>query len=103
MFTRYDARNKTAEFRNVTQAPGSDPVLLEPDPSDPTTHRLPVVAGASIKSIAPEGFPFETCPPAACPADDMMDSVLGHNPSGFFANIHVNAADQIDTVEEMAY
>lgn len=104
LFTKYDPKTKMVEFHKVAQVPGSDPISLGPDPSDPVTHRLPMSATATVQSIDPHGFPFETCPPTSCTPDNVMDAVIGHDaPEGLFANIHVNAADRIETVAEMSY
>jgi predicted component of type VI protein secretion system len=102
-FTGYDAKNNMARFHKVVQAPGVPHADLIPDPSDPATHELPMAPGAKITSIDPNGFPFETCPPTHCTVDDVIASVIGHENDAFFAHIHVNAADQIDSVRQSAY
>ncbi len=102
-FTGYDAKNNMAQFHKVVQAPGVSHADLIPDPSDPATHELPMAPGAKITSIDPNGFPFETCPPTHCTSDDMIASVISHENNAFFAHIHVNAGDQIDSVRQSAY
>lgn len=103
VFTRYDSKNKLVAFQKVVQDPTSRAAHLVPDPSDPATHELPMAHGTNVKSIDPNGFPFETCPPVACTVDDVMESVILHNNGAFWAHIHVNAEDQIDFVAQSAY
>jgi len=103
VFTGYDEKNRLVEFRKVVQDPKSPTAHLVPDPGDPAIHELPVATGTSVKSIDPNGFPFETCPPTACTADNIMESVIGHLNGAFYAHIHVNATDQIDSVAQSAY
>ncbi|HEX5406146.1 MAG TPA: hypothetical protein VFX16_28045 [Pseudonocardiaceae bacterium] len=102
-FTGYDAQDGLVEFHKVVvQSDGAGPNMV-PDPSDPGTHRLPMASGATVRSIDPRGFPFEACPPRSCTASDIVASVIGHNNDAFCAHIHVNAADQIDSVRQSAY
>jgi hypothetical protein len=101
LFTGYDAKDKLAEFQQVAQNPKVPYADLIPDPKDPTIHRLPLAPGTNVTSIDPDGFPFETCPPFNCTSDDVIQNVMSH--TTLWAHIHVNAADQIDTVNEIAY
>jgi hypothetical protein len=103
VFTKYDAKNKLVEFQKVVQDPKSPTAHLVPDPRDPAIHELPMASGATVKSIVPGGFPFETCPPTSCTIDNVMESVIGHFYDAFYAHIHVDAADQIDSVAQSAY
>jgi hypothetical protein len=104
VFTSYDRKNKLVEFQKVVQDRGSGAAHLVPDPSDPAVHRLPMAPGAKVKPIDPRDFPFETCPPTtACTIDDIMASTIQHYNGTFWAHIHVNAADQIDSVAQSAY
>lgn len=103
VFVGYDAKNKLVEFQKVVQDPASPGAHLVPDPSDPAVHELPMASGAKVTSIDPGGFPFETCPPISCTADNIMESVIGHYNGAFYAHMHVNAADRIDSVAESAY
>ncbi|HEY3709019.1 MAG TPA: hypothetical protein VGL64_06550 [Amycolatopsis sp.] len=103
VFTGYDTKNKLVEFQKVVQDPASPAAHLVPDPSDPAVHELPMASEATVKSIDPNGFPFETCPPVSCTADNIMESVIGHYNGAFYAHIHVNAADRIDSVAQSAY
>lgn len=102
-FVKYDTKNKLVEFQKVTQAAGSRAANLVPDPKDPGIHELPMKPGTTIESVDPQGFSFETCPPTSCTADDVMASVIGHLQGSFWAHIHVNASDQIDSVRQSAY
>lgn len=101
MFTGYDTKNHLAKFEKVTQNPSSSHADLIPDPADPATHELPIAPGAKVIPLDPNGFPFETCPPVNCTSDDIMQSVIGHDT--LWARIQVNAADQIEAVQQIAY
>lgn len=103
VFTGQDATNKLVEFQKVVQDPASPTAHLVPDPSDPAVHELPMASDAEVKSLDPNGFPFETCPPTSCTVDTIMDSVIGDYNDAFYAHIHVNAADQIDSVAQSAH
>ena len=101
MFTGYDTKDKLAEFQQVAQNPNVPYADLVPDPKDPAIHRLSLAPGTNITSIDPGGFPFETCPPFNCTSDDVIQNVMSHRT--LWASIHANTADQIDTVNEIAY
>jgi hypothetical protein len=103
LFTGYDGNKELVEFKKVVQDPQSRGAHLVPDPADPATHRLPMAKDANVKSIDPNGFPFETCPPTGCSGYKIMESVIGHFNNAFYAHIHVNAADQIDSANQSAY
>jgi hypothetical protein len=104
LVTGYDAKNHLVEFQKLTQNPASQAAYLVPDPKDPAIHKLPMASRATINSYLPGGgFPFETCPPISCTTDDIVVSVIGHNKDSFYADIHVNAADQIDAVAQSDY
>lgn len=101
MFTGYDSKNNMPEFQKVVQNPKSPYADLIPDPKDPAVHELALAPGTDVTSIDPNGFPFETCPPVNCTADDVIQSVISH--TTLWAHIHVNGADQIDVVNQIAY
>lgn len=103
LFTGYDTTVDMAEFQEVVQDPSAKAAHLVPDPSDPGIHRLPMKPGTKVESFLPNGFPFEVCPPTSCTTDQIMQSVISHYPDAFWATIHVNAADQIDMVQQMDY
>lgn len=103
VFVRYDAKNKLVAFQKVVRDPASPAANLVPDPRDPAIHELSMAPGTTVKPIDPRGFPFETCPPASCTVNNVMDSIIGHYNGAFWAHVHVNAADQIDSVAELAY
>ncbi|WIX77527.1 hypothetical protein QRX50_39985 [Amycolatopsis carbonis] len=69
----------------------------------PGPHRLPPAPNATIESVDPAGFPFETCPPSACSTGIELQSVLSHYGSGLFADATVNSADQITDIHELPY
>ncbi|WP_432853446.1 hypothetical protein ACQPXB_17875 [Amycolatopsis sp. CA-161197] len=101
-FTRFDRATGMAEFYLVTLAPngGAGPHLVDV----PGLHRLPLAPNATIESVDPAGFPFETCPPTECSTGIELRSVLSHyGGSGLFADAAVNAADRITDIHEMAY
>ena len=66
------------EFQKVVQNPNAPYADLISDPSDPAVHQLPLEPGTAVKSIDPNGFPFETCPPVNCTSDDVVQSVMSH-------------------------
>lgn len=101
--TRYDTRNNMVQFHKVVREPGVPYVYLIPDASDLADHELPLAPGATITSVDPNGFPYQTCPPTHCTPDDIVQSVISHQANAFWAHIHVNAADQIDSVRQSAY
>ncbi|HEY4020731.1 MAG TPA: hypothetical protein VGM75_18715 [Pseudonocardiaceae bacterium] len=101
VFTGYDTKDKMVEFQKVVQNPAKPTADLIPDPKDPAVHRLALAPGTNVTSIDPNGFPFETCPPVHCTADDIIQSVMSR--MTLWANIHVNAADQINVVNQSAY
>ncbi|ATY13484.1 hypothetical protein CU254_25915 [Amycolatopsis sp. AA4] len=101
-FIGYDTKRDMPEFVKVVQQ-GNGGAHLVPDPDDPTTHELPMSPDASIRAVGDTDFPFETCPPYGCTTSLMIASVIGHYDNSFYAHIHVNAADQIDFVEQSAY
>lgn len=101
MFTGYDATDKMAEFQKVVTNPKTPYADLIPDPADPAVHRLSLAPGTNVTSIDPDGFPFETCPPVNCTPDDVIQTVTSR--TTLWAHIHVNAADQIDVVNQIAY
>ncbi|MEV4596804.1 hypothetical protein AB0K15_05320 [Amycolatopsis sp. NPDC049253] len=101
-FTRYDRASGMAEFSLVTLAPdgGAGPHLVDV----PGAHRLPLAPNATIESVDPAGFPFETCPPTECSTGIELETVLNHYAGGgLFADAAVNAADQITDIHEMPY
>ncbi|QYN18236.1 hypothetical protein [Amycolatopsis sp. DSM 110486] len=101
-FYRYDRASGMAEFFLVTLAPngGAGPHLVDV----PGPHRLPLAPNATIESVDPAGFPFETCPPTECSTGIELQSVLSqYGGSGLFADAAVNAADQITDIHEMPY
>ncbi|MEU4667802.1 hypothetical protein AB0F91_07505 [Amycolatopsis sp. NPDC023774] len=101
-FTHYDRASGMAEFSLVTPAPngGAGPHLVDV----PGAHRLPLAPNATIESVDPAGFPFETCPPTECSTGIELESVLSqYGGSGLFADAAVNAADQITDIHEMPY
>lgn len=101
--TGYDTAKHMVQFHKVVQAPGVSSADLIPDPSDLADHELPLAPNADIGSNSPNGFPYETCPPTNCTSDDMIQSIISHENNAFWAHIHVNAADQIDSVSQSAY
>ncbi|MGH7867773.1 MAG: hypothetical protein ACREP9_09140, partial [Candidatus Dormibacteraceae bacterium] len=103
LFVKYDAQSDMVEFQKTTQAPHSDSPELIPDPSDPAIHRLHMAAGAKIKYLDGETFDYNLCRPNGCTDNDKFYTVLDHNPGMFYADIHVNAADQIDSVDKSSY
>ncbi|HJP80606.1 MAG TPA: hypothetical protein VJ914_40415 [Pseudonocardiaceae bacterium] len=100
-FLGYDETNKMPKFQKVTQDPTAPYADLIPDPQDPAVHELPLAPGTDVTPIDPSGFPFETCPPLNCTSDDIVRNVMSH--TTLWAKIHVNAADRIDSVREIAY
>ncbi|HWC83828.1 MAG TPA: hypothetical protein VG756_28035 [Pseudonocardiaceae bacterium] len=103
LFTGYDTKNNMVKIQVMVEDPASQSARLIPDPNTPGIHELPMAPKATITANDPNGFPFETCPPQHCTVDDMIQSVIGHYPNAFWAHIHVNAADQIDYVQQSAY
>lgn len=99
--TRYDTVNHMVQFHKVVQEPGVSYPELVPDASDLADHELPMSPGATISLVDPNAY--ETCPPAHCTVDDMIQTIIGHENNALWAHIHVNAADQIDSVQQSAY
>ncbi|MFI5610884.1 hypothetical protein [Amycolatopsis sp. NPDC051903] len=99
-FTAYDRTTNLASFYVTrTVATGGAPQVVDV----PGLHRLPLAPAATVTSVDPGGFPFETCPPVHCTPANVLESVVGHYPGGLFARMDVNTADQITAITESAY
>jgi hypothetical protein len=101
-FVGYNTTTNMPEFVKVVQQ-GNKGANLVPDPRDPAIHELPMAPTATVRAVDGTDFPFEICPPHGCTIDLVIAGVIGHYDNSFYAHIHVNAADQIVSVEQSAY
>jgi hypothetical protein len=102
----YDSSVDMVDFQlAVWVAGGPDDGHYAADPSDGATHRLPIAAGAKLTALSPDC----TGPSAgdnpntdgsACTVAQLVAALNDKSGAGP-AKLHVNAADQIDSAQEL--